>query len=84
MLTGLEAALTRMDDSDDESQLTVPTWRDGSGTEGHGHRSVRARIGDVASPVACAPLSSLLGALLESDDEPLVRLVPTTRRGLSA
>ena len=78
MLTCLEAALTGIDDSDDESQLTVPTWRDDSGTEGHGDRSVRARIGDVASPVACAPPSSLLdsleGALLESDDEPLVRL----------
>ena len=51
VLTSLEAALTRIDDSDDESQLIVPTWRDlDSGTEGHGGRSVRARIGDVASP----------------------------------
>ena len=69
VLTSLEAALTRIDDSDDESQFIVPTWRDDSGTEGHGGRSVRARIGDVASPVACAPPSSLLdsleGALLE-------------------
>ena len=79
VLTSLEAALTRIDDSNDESQPIVPTWRDiDSGTEGHGGRSVRARIGDVASPVASAPPSSLLdsleGALLESDDEPLVRL----------
>ena len=79
LLTSLEAAFTRIDDSDDESQVTVPTWRDiDSGTEGHGGRSVRARIGDVASPVASAPPSSLLdsleSALLESDDEPLVRL----------
>ena len=55
VLTSLEAALTRIDGSDDESQLIVPTWRDiDSGTEGHGGRSVRARIGDVASPVASA------------------------------
>ena len=43
-LTSLEAALTRVDDSDRESQLIVPTWRDvDSGTEGHGGRRVRAR-----------------------------------------
>ena len=64
VLTSLEAALTRIDDSDHESQPIVPTWRDiDSGTEGHGGRSVRARIGDVASPVASAPPSSLLDPL---------------------
>ena len=31
-----------------------PTWGDVGGTEGHGGRSVRARIGDVASPVTSA------------------------------
>ena len=52
--TSLEAALTRIDDSDDESQFIVPTWRDvDSGTEGHGGRSVRARIGDVAFHCTC-------------------------------
>ena len=55
VLTSLEAALTRIDDSDDESQFIVPTWRDvDTGTEGHGGQSVRARIADVASPVASA------------------------------
>ena len=71
VLTSLEAALTRLDDSDDEQPI-VPTWRDiDSGTEGHGGRSVRVRIGDVASPVASVPPSSLLdsleGVLLEDD-----------------
>ena len=43
VLTSLEAALTRIDNSDDESQFIVPTWRDVDiGTEGHGGRSVRA------------------------------------------
>ena len=54
VLTSLEAALTRIDDSDDEAQLIAPTRRDVDiGREGHGDRSVRARI-DVASPVASA------------------------------
>ena len=79
VLTSLEEALTRIDDSDDESHPVVLTWRDiDSGTEGHGGRRVRARIGDVASPVASVPPSFLLDslecALLESDDKRLVRL----------
>ena len=50
-----DSADAGIDNSDDESQFIVPTWRDvDTGTEGHGGRSVRARIADVASPVASA------------------------------
>ena len=74
MLTGLEVALTRIDDSDDESQPIVPTSRDAeSAAERQGRRCVRARIGGVASPTAILLPSSLLDsvedALLESEDE---------------
>ena len=81
VLTSLEAALTRIDDSDDESQFIVPTWRDVDiGTEGHGGRSVGARIADVASPVASAfstvPASN--GALEDAHRHVTVHSVPGT------
>ena len=77
----LEAALTRIDDSDDESQFIVPTWRDVDiGTEGHGDRSSRARIADVASPAASAfstvPASN--GALEAAHRHVTVDSVPGT------
>ena len=83
VLTSLEITLTRIDDSDDESQLIVPTWRDvDSGTGGLGSRSVRARIGEVASP-GWILWRVLCWSQTTNHWSDFLMLVLTTRGGLS-
>ena len=76
VLSGLEVALTRIEDSGDEQPLW-PTWRDeASACEDMGRRSdvrnVRARVGDVE---AVAP------TLLDSLAEDLLVAPPCTNLG---
>ena len=55
---------TRIDDSDDDSQLIVLTWRDvDSDTEGHESRSVGARMGTASICVLGAQCQSLLDSV---------------------
>ena len=73
VLTGLEAAITRIDDSSDDEPL-IPTWRDevspcAEAGRGPDARNVWARVGDVESHAAVIP--TLLDSL-GPDNEPSI------------